>query len=165
MSWRWFCSWQLHLVRTPLCKKLFLSTFRLDALRRTRTSSQNFSKVRFFFLKVKLSESVQISTLLLSIYVMERRSDIQNAQQTTTWPRQCSHFCVCFQIVNCPRLMKVIFDEFLPLSWSWDVGEARASEDQVAYGRPQPAAVSLLFSICSAGRNLTAQLVRRKRAV
>ena len=68
--------------------------------------------------------------------------------------------------------MKVIFDEFLPLSWSWDAREEEDgreegggrqevdTKDEVAHGRPQVAAVKLLFTVCSAGRNLTSQLVR-----
>ena len=56
--------------------------------------------------------------------------------------------------------MKVIFDEFLPLSWSWNGEEDETSKDEVAHGRPQVAAVKLLLTICCAGRNLTAQLVK-----
>ena len=63
--------------------------------------------------------------------------------------------------------MKVIFDEFLPLSWSWSGGgegegdgESSGSKDEVAHGRPQVAALKLVMAVCSAGRNLTSQLVR-----
>ena len=71
------------------------------------------------------------------------------------------------QVVSCPRLMKVIFDEFLPLSWSWsgggegdEDGESSGSKDEVAHGRPQVTALRLVMAVCSAGRNLTSQLVR-----
>ena len=59
--------------------------------------------------------------------------------------------------------MKVIFDEFLPLSWSWSGGEdeeSPGSKEEVAHGRPQVTALKLVMAVCSAGRNLTAQLVR-----
>lgn len=59
--------------------------------------------------------------------------------------------------------MKVIFDEFLPLSWSWSGGEdeeSLGSKDEVAHGRPQVTALKLVMAVCSAGRNLTSQLVR-----
>ena len=65
-------------------------------------------------------------------------------------------------MVNCPRLIKVIFDEFLPLSWNCAEGEdeGSGSQDDVAHGRPQVAALKLLLAVCCAGRNLTAHLVR-----
>ena len=63
--------------------------------------------------------------------------------------------------------MKVIFDEFLPLSWSWSDGgegdeddQSSGSKEEVAHGRPQVAALKLVMAVCSAGRNLTSQLVR-----
>jgi hypothetical protein len=63
--------------------------------------------------------------------------------------------------------MKVIFDEFLPLSWRWSGGEGEeegdespGSKEEVAHGRPQVAALKLVMAVCSAGRNLTSQLVR-----
>lgn len=59
--------------------------------------------------------------------------------------------------------MKVIFDEFLPLSWTWSGGEdeeSPGSKKEVAHGRPQVAALKLVMVVCSAGRNLTSQLVR-----
>ena len=57
----------------------------------------------------------------------------------------------------------MIFDEFLPLSWSWsghEEDESPGSKDEMAHGRPQVAAMKLILAVCSAGRNLTAQLVR-----
>ena len=66
--------------------------------------------------------------------------------------------------MNCPRLIKVIFDEFLPLSWNRSLetkdDSQAVSEDEVAHGRPQVTALKLILALCSAGRNLTAQLVR-----
>ena len=63
--------------------------------------------------------------------------------------------------------MKVIFDEFLPLSWSWsgggegdEDGESSGSKDEVAHGQPQVAALKLVMAVCSAVRNFTSQLVR-----
>lgn len=49
----------------------------------------------------------------------------------------------------------MVFNEFLPLSW--EVGEEGT---QKAHGIPQVSAMKLVMALCSAGRHLTAHLVR-----
>lgn len=59
--------------------------------------------------------------------------------------------------------MKVVFEQYLPLSWSGgsegkETGE-EPSQVGVAPGQPQVAAVNLIRAMCVAGRHITSQLV------
>ena len=50
----------------------------------------------------------------------------------------------------------MVFGEFLPLSWTTE-----EDDSQKAHGRPQVAAMRLVMALCSAGRHLTAHMVRQ----
>ena len=60
-----------------------------------------------------------------------------------------------WQVVECPRLMGVVFECHLPLSWS----EADAHGEQGAASLPQVTALKLVKALCTAGRNLAKRLV------
>lgn len=74
------------------------------------------------------------------------------------------YFVKTLQILNCPRLMQVVFEQYLPLAWSGnrEGAEEGAEPSQVGMGPsgwPQVEAVNLVRAMCVAGRNIASQLV------
>lgn len=61
------------------------------------------------------------------------------------------------QVLECPRLMETIVQEFLPITWS----PVRVGPTPSLYKVPCAAAMKLLRVLASAGRNIAARLVSR----
>lgn len=58
------------------------------------------------------------------------------------------------EVLRCPRLVEVVFANFLPLSW-----KASELKSGTVYGQPVAAAMRLARAVCCAGRHMAATLV------
>ncbi|XP_067681020.1 RNA polymerase II-associated protein 1-like [Haliotis asinina] len=65
---------------------------------------------------------------------------------------------LAYKIVHCPRLLDVVFQEFLPTAWDPQDSNAQLSS---VYGFPLPAALRLVAALCQAGRNMTAHMISK----
>ena len=73
--------------------------------------------------------------------------------------RICRHSLqAASEVFNCPRLMNVVFEEFLPVTW-----EGSNEVGTTAYGKPHPLAMRLVRTLASAGRHLTSNLISRHK--
>lgn len=63
------------------------------------------------------------------------------------------------QVLNCPRLIPVVFEQFLPLSWVGEDQGGSPTHSQTSPGTPHVAAFLLVKALCVAGRNIASQLV------
>ncbi|ESP02817.1 hypothetical protein LOTGIDRAFT_156763 [Lottia gigantea] len=61
-----------------------------------------------------------------------------------------------YQILHCPGLMKYIFSEFLPTTWTPIEDEVQI---KIVRGYPVPEALKLIVSLCKNGKNMAAILI------
>ncbi|XP_046551211.1 RNA polymerase II-associated protein 1-like [Haliotis rubra] len=65
---------------------------------------------------------------------------------------------LAYEIVHCPRLLDVVFQEFLPTAWDPQDSNAQLSS---VYGLPLTTALRLVAALCQAGRNMAAHMVSK----
>ncbi|XP_048259249.1 RNA polymerase II-associated protein 1-like [Haliotis rufescens] len=65
---------------------------------------------------------------------------------------------LAYEIVHCPRLLDVVFLEFLPTAWEPQDSNAQLSR---VYGLPLTAALRLVAALCQAGRNMAAHMISK----